>query len=439
MPSWSRRRRAGAAVALAIAVSVLAPAAGLSRPNDVAAATGKSWRGSWAAAVTGAEPDPLGTSHRGFTNQTVRQIVRLSVGGSSVRIRLTNIHGEGPVTIGAATVARPDVTTPQLWDIDTATVRALRFNGRTSATMLRGQELLSDPVAYDAPDAEDLVVSLYFPTATGPTTWHATTRKSSYSGPGDLTASDGTGFTSGRTCCWFFLSGVDVLRRSTAGSVVVLGDSLGDATGSTLNADMRWPDLLAERMLERWDPTTVPGILNASLAGNRLNHDGTEPGAGGFPGFVQLGPNAGARLQEDAWSQLRVRTLIIQLGLSDLWMNGDSADAIITAILQIRAQARQRGLRVLVATLSPYEGYAVSPGASSGEWTPEKEGIRVEINERLRNSPKFDGVIDVDAVLRDPAAPSRLRPEFDSGDHMHPNDAGNQAIANAVRLRLLAP
>jgi len=437
MRSARNWRLACASVALAVAMPVLASSGSSAAQQNTLDGGGsaREWVGSWATAVTGAEP--TGVSRTGFSNQSLRMIVRTSVGGEKVRIRLTNVFGENTVAVGAATVAKPDLSTPAVHDIDPTTLRNLTFNGRASTTMLRGQELLSDPVDLRVEDLQELTVTVYLPAATGPVTWHVTSRQSSFSGPGDLSATTVAGFTAARTCCWFFLSGVDVLRRKAEGSVVVLSDSMGDGNGSTLNANKRWPDLLAQRLVDSRRNGKVPGVLNASLAGSRLNHEGTEPGAGGFPGFVQLGPNAAARLNEDAFAQTGVHTVIFDVGINDIWMNGDPADAIINAIQQAGSQVRERGIRFVVATLGPYEGFVVTPGSPAGEWTPEKEATRNAVNTFLRNSHEFDGLIDFDALLRDPANPSRLRAEWDSGDHIHPNDAGNQAMANHVRLNLL--
>lgn len=440
MQSGKRWRLVCASVALALALPVLVSSGNsVAQQDDPAtSATVTEWVGSWATAVTGAEPSATHISRAGFTNQSVRMMVHLSVGGEQVRVRLSNVFGEGAMTIGAATVALPDLSTPRQWDFDAATQRVLTFGGRTSATMLKGQELLSDPVGLQVPDLQDVMVTVFFPTASGPLSWHAVSQSSTFSGPGDLsTDAAGAGFTTRRNCCWFVLSGVDVLRTKATGSVVVLGDSLGDGNGSTLNANKRWPDLLAKRLLDGQANTKVPGVLNASLAGNRVNHEGTEPGAGNFPGFVQLGTNAGARLNEDVFPQTGVGTVIFDIGINDIWLNGDPADAIINSIRQAGAQVRERGIRFVVGTLGPYEGFAVTPGAPAGEWTPEKEATRNAVNDFLRTSGEFDGVIDFDEVLRDPANPSRLRAEFDSGDHIHPNDAGNQAMADAVPLSLL--
>lgn len=439
MRSARRWRLVCASVALTVALPVLVSSGNSAAQQDGLAGdwAPREWVGSWAAAVTAAEP--AGSARDGFDNQSIRMIVHLSVGGERVRVRLSHIFGESTATIGSATVAKPNNRTPELSDIDPATLRQLTFGGRTSTTVLKGQELLSDPVDLRVGDLEDLVVTVYFPEASGPVSWHAVSLQTGFAGAGDLsTAVGGAGFTIARDCCWFALSGVDVLRTSPAGSIVVIGDSLGDGNGSTLNANKRWPDLLARRLVSTRSSGNVPGVLNASLAGNRLNHEGTEPGAGGFPGFAQLGTNAGARLNEDVFPQTGVETVLLDLGINDIWLNGDSADAIINSIRQIGAQVRERGIRFVVATLGPYQGFAVTPGAPADEWTPEKEATRNAVNDFLRSSREFAGVVDFDAVLRDPADPSRLRAEFDSGDHIHPNDAGNRAMANAVPLRLLS-
>lgn len=441
MKSPRKWRSVGVAVLLAVAVpAVLSSASSVAQEEGLDGRASSDWVGSWATAVTGPEPG-AGSAFNGFTNASLRMITHISVGGEKIRIRLSNVFGERTVTIGHATVARPNTSTPVLSDIDASTVRDLKFNGRTSATMLKGQELLSDPVDFRVNDLEDLVISVFFPVASGPVSWHATSLQSSFAtgtDGGDLSATaSGAGYTIQRDCCWYVLSGVDVLRHKDAGSVAVVADSLGDGNGSTLNANKRWPDLLAKRLVDNRRNGRVAGVLNVSLAGNRLNHEGPEPGAGGFPGFVQLGTNAGARLNEDVFPQTAIRTVLFDLGINDIWMTGDSADAIINAIRQAGTQVRERGLAFIPATLGPYEGFLLTPGAPAGEWTPAKDATRVAVNNFLRNTHEFDGLVDFDKVLRDPAHPSQLRAEFDSGDHIHPNDAGNQAMADLVPLRLL--
>ncbi|MEU7924501.1 SGNH/GDSL hydrolase family protein [Micromonospora sp. NPDC049107] len=390
------------------------------------------WAGSWAAAVT--RGNSVGLTNTGLNDQSVRMVVHVSVGGPALRVRLSNLYGEQSVRVGRATVARPNTATvDDVSDIDPASLRPLTFTGAASATMNRGAELLSDPLTFAVADDSDLVITLHFPTPTGPTTFHGQSQQTNFIGAGDLTgAADGAGFTIRPNCCWFFLSGVDVQRKGTPGALVVLGDSIGDSNGSTVNANRRWPDLLADRLLADRPDRRTPGVLNLSLAGNRLNHEGTEPGAGDYPGYFQLGPNAAARLNEDVFAQTGVRTVVTHLGINDIWMSNDSSEAIIATLRQINQQLQQRGLTSLVATLTPYEGHG-----APGVWTPEKEATRQAVNAYLRGSREFDGLLDFDRVLRDPAKPSQLLPAYDSGDHIHPNDAGNKAMADAVPIRLL--
>jgi len=421
---------ASAATLLVAGTPAMVASAG---PSDAESARQRAvWAGSWAAAVT--RGNATGLTNNGLNDQSVRMVVHTTVGGPQFRVRLSNSYGEQPVRVGRATVAKPNTSTPDdLSDIDTSTLRELTFGGATSATMNRGAELVSDPVALPVGDQQDLVLTVHFPTPTGPVTFHGQSRQTNFIGATDLTsAAGGAGFTIRPNCCWFFLSGIDVQRRHSPGSVVVFGDSIADGNGSTVNANKRWPDLLADRLIDARPDVRTPGVLNLSLAGNRLNHEGPEPGAGGFPGYHELGPNALARLDEDVFAQTDARTVITHLGINDIWMSGDSAEQIIASLRQVNQQVKARGLRSLVSTLTPYEGHG-----NPGVWTPEKEATRQAVNAYLRGSDEFDGLLDFDRVLRDPAQPSRLLPAYDSGDHIHPNDAGNQALANAVPLRLL--
>jgi lysophospholipase L1-like esterase len=424
---------ASAATLLVVATPAVVASAG---PSDTDSARhGRAeWAGSWAAAVT--RGNTVGLTNTGLNNQSIRMIVHTSVGGDRLRVRLTNLYGEQAVKVGHATVARPNTATADdRSDIDAGTLRELTFGGATSATINKGAELLSDPLDFGVREQEDLVVTLHFPVLTGPVTFHGQSKVTNFIGATDLTtAADGAGFTIRPNCCWMFLSGLDVERRHTPGSIVVLGDSIGDGNGSTVNANKRWPDLLADRLVDARPEVRTPGVLNLSLAGNRLNHEGPEPGAGGFPGYHELGPNALARLNEDVFPQTGVKTVVTHLGINDIWMSGDSAEQIIAALRQVNQQVKARGLGSLAATLTPYEGHG-----NPGVWTPEKDATRQAVNSWLRGAGahEFDGVLDFDAVLRDPAQPSRLLPAYDSGDHIHPNDAGNQALANAVPLRLL--
>lgn len=433
MPTPKRWHVIASAVTLLLAGTPAVTASAGPADTDRAGHGRAVWAGSWAAAVT--RGNTVGLTNTGLNDQSIRMTVQTTVGGDRLRVRLTNLYGEQAVKVGHATVARPDAATDDRSDIDPATVRELTFQGSPSATINKGAELLSDPLTFPVDEQEDLVVTLYFPVLTGPVSFHGQSRTTTFIGGTDLTtAVTSPEFTRRVDCCWMFLSGIDVERRLSPGSVVVLGDSIGDGNGSTVNADRRWPDLLAARLIDARPEARTPGVLNLSLSGNRLNHEGTEPGAGDFPGYYELGPNALARLNEDVFPQTGVRTLITHLGINDIWMNGDSAEAIIASLRQINQQARERGLTSLVGTITPYEG-----NGGPGVWTEEKEATRQAVNSWLRGAGRaeFDGVLDFDAVLRDPARPSRLLPAYDAGDHIHPNDAGAQAMANAVPLRLL--
>jgi lysophospholipase L1-like esterase len=428
------RSRSLIATGLLAAVTSTLLVAGGSEAVEARHRSSQDWVGSWAAAVT--RGNLSGSTFVGLNNQSVRMIVHGSVGGSKVRIRLTNLHGEKAVTVGRATVAKPDTTTPALSDIDAATTRQLTFGGQTSFVMQKGAELLSDPVDLRVANDQDLVVSVYFPTSTGLTTFHGTTRQYNYVGAGDLVSDPGgAGYTTQRTCCWFFLSGVDVLREDAEGAVIVFSDSLADGHGTTFNANMRWPDQLFDRLQRKVRRGDLPGVLNISRGGARLNHEAVEPGDGGFPGFPELGDNAFSRLDEDVFSETGAHAVIMSLGVNDIWMNGDSAEAIIASIRQLNQQIKQRGYTVLVGTIGPFEGLS---GGTAPVWTPEKEATRQAVNDYLRtHRGEFDAVVDFDKVLADPANPTKVRPEYDSGDHIHPNDLGSKAMADAIPLNLI--
>jgi len=226
---------------------------------------------------------------------------------------------------------------------------------------------------------------------------------------------------------------VDVLRSNPNGTVGVFGDSIADGNGATFNGNMRWPDQLADRLFKvRHDD--IPGVLNFGLAGSRLNHEGQEPGDGGFPGFYELGANALSRMNEDVFSETGLHTIVVDLGINDIWMSNEPADKIIASLRQVNQQARQRGIQVIMGTLGPFNGLAV-PGAV---WTAEKEATRNAVNNYIReHRHEFDAVVDFDKILRDPADPTKLKAEFDVGDHIHPNDAGLKAMADAIPLNLI--
>ncbi|NEA34116.1 SGNH/GDSL hydrolase family protein [Streptomyces sp. SID13031] len=389
------------------------------------------WVGSWSTGIV--KPESAGFTATGLNNQSARYVVRPSVGGDKIRIRFTNIYGDRPVQIGAATVAKGDTSTPVQSDIDVASKRSLTFNGGSpTAVMNKGAELLSDPINLEVPDLSTLVISVFYPTATGPTSWHASSNQQNFFGPGDLTgAADGTPYITTRACCWTFLSGVDVVTDKPSGSIVVLGDSIADGLLSTANANNRWPDQLAERLVAERGKK-APGVLNVGEAGNRLLQDSSGLILGGPSGTEQLGLNALARLNEDVYAQTDVRTVITHLGVNDIWMNGAGADEIIAALKQINSQLLEKNIGSIGATITPYAGFT-----TPGGWTPEKEATRVAVNTWLRTQDEFDGIIDFDKAVRDPASPDKLLAAYDGGDHIHMSDAGYQAMANSIPLKLV--
>lgn len=430
---WRLRSLIATGLLGAVVSTVLVASSGEAAEQGGRGHTSPEWVGTWATSLT--RGLATGPTFEGLDNDSVRMIVHTSVGGSKIRVRLSNVYGERAIQIGRATVAKPNTATAALSDIDAASTRELRFNGSPTATINRGGELLSDPVDMRLGDDQDLVVSAYFPTPTGLTTFHNTSLQSNFVGDGDLAAAaGGEGYTTERTCCWFFLSGVDVLRSDSHGSVGVFGDSLADGNGTTFNGNMRWPDQLTDRLLKVRDGD-IPGVLNLGLAGSRLNHEGNEPGDGGFPGSFGLGTNALARMDEDVFSETGLHTVVVDLGINDVWMSAEPAEKMISSLRQINQQARQRGIQVIIGTLGPFNGFATAAGPV---WTAEKEAARNAVNTYLRDHRyEFDAVVDFDKILRDPADPSKLKAEFDSGDHIHPNNAGAKAMAEAIPLNLI--
>lgn len=373
-----------------------------------------SWAGSWAAAQA---PSGAGLAGRGFTNQTIRMTIRTSIGGDALRIRLSNNFGTQALVIGRATVAKPVANdSPQ---IDMRSLRELTFSGTQSVTIPKGGQIYSDPVNMAVGQLQELTVSLFLPEATGPTTFHFVARETSFVAEGDQAAKPDYAVVDTRPY-WFFLSGVDVSSRRTAGSVVVFGDSLADGFNSTLGLNKRWTDILAERLLadegNQWDP----GILNSGLSGSALTHDGSEIN------LPELGVNALARFYRDVPGQTGVHTVILGMGINDIQLHDDRSDLIIEGLRQLATQARQLGLKVIGCTIMPFEGFTA--------WTPGKENTRQAVNAYIRDSKLFDEILDFDAVMRDPAAPTKLKTAWDSGDHIHPNDAGYAAMAGAVPL-----
>ncbi len=421
---WTRRRTVAAFVAViaAFAGPTLVAAEVAAGPDAGAQQAGAQqaglrpagsrpaaveWVPSWDTAM--APADPTGPSAVGFADQTVRQVVHLTLGGPRVRIRLANTYGSASLQVGAVTVARR--TEP-------GEAHQVTVDGATAATIPPGASVVSDSVDLPVASGSDLVVDLYLPEPTGATTWHSDARSTSYVATGDRTGDPGSdGFSP--VASWFFLDGVDV-RSPGARLVVTLGDSITDGTKSTVDANHRWPDY-AYDALRRSHQKGI-AVANAAISGDRLLLDGLIP---------SYGQNALARLDRDVLAQPGVRAVVVYLGINDIQLDPSQLEPerIADAYRQLIRRGHDHGLRVVGGTLTPFHGFRL--------WSPEREATRLAVNEWIRTSDEFDGVLDFDAAVRDPQAPDTLRAAYDSADHLHPNDAGYQAMAGIVDLRQL--
>jgi lysophospholipase L1-like esterase len=375
-------------------------------PVTASAAPPGDWVGTWAASATGTVPN-LDT---GYVDRTIRNVVHTSVGGSRVRVGLTNALGTAPVRMDAVTVAVAAAAP----DAVPGTVRPLTFGGASSVTIPPGGEVRSDPVSLAVTEDSGLLVSVYTRQPAGPVTYHQVANQTSYvSTAGDHAAETGGAAFTEKITFWPYVSDVDVQGRAS-GAVVTLGDSITDGNNSTRDANHRWPDYLADRLIAQPGPTRL-GVVNAGISSNRLLNS-------------TWNPNALSRLDRDVLTVPGARSVIVLLGINDIGGQPQHHEPseIIAALRQVSAQVRAHGLRIIGGTLTPFEG--------SSNYTDELEGVRAAVNQFIRTSRAFDAVVDFDAAVRDPADPLRLRPDFDSGDHLHPKDAGYQAMAAAVRL-----
>ncbi len=375
-----------------------------------------AWVGTWGTAPAA----PLGNAGGGFANHSIRNVVHTSVGGDTARVRFSNKFGADPLVLGRASIALR--AAGDTADAVPGSVRALTFGGRVTVTIPPGADVQSDPVKFTVPADADLLISTFTPKPAGPVTYHPAAQQLSYlTGAGDHTM-DGSGARyDQRTGSWFYLKEVDVLGSHAKGSVVAFGDSITDGGYSTTGANHRWPDYLADRIAQQ-PAKSRHGVLNSGISANRLLLDGGE---------LAYGRSGLARLEDDVLDRTSVRTVILLQGVNDLLQDPRQNDpaVFIAGYREFVERLHARGIRVLCGTLTPFKGWW---GYDAG-----LEATRTAVNDFIRTGGAFDGVIDFDAALQDPQDPFRMRPEFDAGDHLHPSDAGNAAMAAAVDLARL--
>lgn len=379
------------------------------------------WVGSWATSPATPWPKMEGFPDTtiALNDQTLRQIVRLSLGGDQIRIRLSNTYGDMPLTIGDAQVAlrASEATT------EAESTFPISFAGNPMVSIPPGATVLSDPIPLAVEPLQELAVSLYLPDQIEAATVHGFALQTNYiSQPGDHAAASDFPVAS-TTESSAFLTGIDVAATPESSAIVALGDSITDGFGSTSGAYGTWPDALTNRLVVAGLPR---GVLNEGIGGNRLL---SNPPA---EFSLAMGENALARFDRDVLAQAGVAYLIVYMGINDIGMGlmdpsqVRSSAELITALDQIVERAHERGITVIGGTITPYEGADYS--------SPEGEATRQEVNAWIRTSGAFDHVVDFDAAVQDPAQPGRILADYDAGDALHINDAGYIAMAEAINL-----
>jgi lysophospholipase L1-like esterase len=410
----------------ALAAGLAVPAAAAGAATTGGPGSGR-WVSTWAASPMAATPPSLTSatdfSSAGFSDQTIRNVVWSSAGGRSARIRLSNVFGTQPITFRQVDIGR----SAGGGAVTAGTSRPVTFGGRAAVTIKPGAEVVSDPVALNVPAQTDLAVSLFTAAATGPATYHSDAQQVNYIAAGDQAGSDSaTAFTT-TSQSWYFLDDVDVQAGPAApAGVVAFGDSITDGYQSTVGANARWPNDLARRFLAAGQNRAV---ADEGISGNRVLNDS-----------ACFGVNAQSRFFRDVAERSGARYVIMLEGINDIGFSQDpdsgctapntnvSAAQIIAGYRHIIAAAHRAGLRIFGATLTPFQGSAYYSAAG--------ETKRETVNHWIRTSHGFDGVIDFDRAVRDPAHPLQILAAYDSGDHLHPNDAGYQAMANAISLAM---
>jgi lysophospholipase L1-like esterase len=424
---YRRRRTRYLAVSAAI---TLAAVFGL-RPNDVRGAETGDWIETWTAS-----PQPGWSASffapmnipRSLRNQTVRQVATITLGGGRVRVVLSNEYGSEPLVIGAAHVA----VAGQRGAIVAGSDRALTFSGQPTVTIPPGAPVISDPVDLKVEPLSEVAVSLFLPQITPLDTFHWEGVQTAYISPEGNGAGDTEMKTDSTIKSRLFLSGILVDAPAGARAVVTFGDSITDGANSTPDANHRWPDFLARRLAEAGG--TPIAVLNEGISGDRVLRD-------------RMGVNALARFDRDVLNHPHADTVILMMGINDIGWPGcilapneaePTADDIIDGYKQLIARAHLHGMRIIGATLTPFED-TFKGNPIEGYYNADKEKIREAVNDWIRHGDAFDDVIDFDLVARDPNRPTHILAKYDSGDHLHPQDDGYKAMADSIDLKLLTP
>lgn len=410
--SLGRRRLVTGAAAMAASLAI-ATTLGLAPQGTALAALSDNDLNSvvtWSAPMVSAAP----TANNRVSDQTLRQIARISVGGNRLRVKLSNRWNTVPLEVGAARVALRDLDA----GIVAASVREVTFSGAPSFTVPAGAELLSDWVELPVADGVDVAVDLYLPGDTSAAGTVLTVRNGALqttyvSTAGNFAGSPNFPVASTRLI-YQFMAAIDVVRTPKVGAVVAFGDSITEGLRSTANTNRRWPDVMARRMLAAGSPVKF-GVANEGISGNRV-------GSGGG----STNPSALSRFEREVLTQTGVRHVVVLLGINDI-SGGATADDVIANLRQVIVRARTAKLKIYGGTITPF-----------GNQNDVREGYRLAVNAWIRTSREWDGFVDFDAAIRDPANPRRMLPVYDSGDTLHPSDAGYEAMGNAVDLNLFA-
>jgi len=374
------------------------------------------WVTTWATSPsTLPEADSDGAN---LQDQTIRLVTHTSIGGDSIRLRLSNYHGDGPMEIGAVSVALHSEGS----SIVASSVKEVLFAGMSETTIARGATVLSDPLEFAVPELSNLAVSIYLPQDTGFLTAHALSNQNNYISTAGNHASSRDLPVDTETPAWALLTAIDVIAEESISAFATVGDSITDGWGSTASTNNRWPNHFARRLYSEF-PDNKFAIVNAGISGNQVTTEGN----------TLFGQNLQARFERDVLALSDVSHMVLMEGINDIGMSsmggGDpvSAGEIIAGYRQIIARAHANGIKVFGATLTPFEGAAYFTAAGEIE--------RQQVNDFIRNSGEFDGVIDFEKAVQDPSNPARILPSF-TQDNLHPNDAGYKAMADIIDLSL---